>query len=77
MRWWTGSRVDGVEAGAAYLYDAESGLLLQELDNPTPEPMDIYGLSVALSETGAAVGAFRDGSSGISTGAIYAYRFAQ
>lgn len=69
--------VDGVEAGAAYLYDAESGLLLQELDNPTPEEMDIYGLSVALSEAGAAVGAFRDGSSGVSTGAIYAYRFAQ
>lgn len=69
--------VDGVEAGAAYLYDAESGLLLQTLDNPTPEEMDIYGLSVALSQAGAAVGAFRDGSSGVSTGAVYAYRFAE
>lgn len=45
------------DAGAAYLFDATTGALLQTLQNPDPADFDEFGLSVGISGTTAIVGA--------------------
>lgn len=63
--------------GGAYAFDATTGLLLQELDNPSPGPTgDAFGMSVAISGDSAVVGASsdrQDGSSGLTSGRAYFY----
>lgn len=60
----------GTESGRAYIYDL-SGTLLHTLDNPgaygnTTE--DLFGFSVSISSTYAAVGAFQEDDAGAGTG---------
>ena len=46
-----------VNSGAAYLFDTNTGALLQTFLNPTPAPRDGFGAPVSLSESGVLVGA--------------------
>jgi hypothetical protein len=48
------------DAGSAYLFDTTTGNLLQTFNNPTPEDLDLFGLSVSLSGTSALIGAIFD-----------------
>src|SRR5262249_32497441 len=65
----TGAR----DAGAAYLFDANSGALLRTLNNPTPEAGDSFGPSVAVSGNVVVVGAERDNTGATSAGAAYLF----
>ena len=69
-------------AGAAYLFDTDTGALLHTFLNPTPElnntfgNNDNFGSSVALSSTKALVGAPNENVNGFHNGAAYLYDLA-
>jgi hypothetical protein len=60
-------------SGAAYLFDAASGALLQTFLNPTPEVNDQFGWSVALSGGQALIGAYFDMGEGTHAGAAHLF----
>ena len=62
-----------VNAGQAYLYDADTGALVQTFANPTPEANDYFGRSVAVSGDRALIGAWGDDSAGSDSGAAYLF----
>ena len=47
----------GADAGAAYLFDAASGNLIQSLSSPAPAAGDKFGQSVGISGNYLAIGA--------------------
>ena len=47
----------GMPAGAAYLYDVNTGALLQSYQNPAPEVNGLFGMSVAALGTNLLIGA--------------------
>ncbi len=63
------------DAGSAYIFDVNTGALLQTLNNPSPNSSDRFGISVALSEDGslALVGARDDDTVGSDAGAAYLF----
>ncbi|MBN2474997.1 MAG: tandem-95 repeat protein [Pirellulales bacterium] len=61
------------DAGAAYLFDAADGRLLQTFLNPTPEANDWFGYSVAGTDDRVLIGAWRDGANGPMAGAAYLF----
>jgi hypothetical protein len=62
------------DVGAAYLFDAESGELLQTLKNQTPGAGDQFGKSVAISASYLAVSAWRhDSTEATNKGAVYVF----
>lgn len=71
-----------LNAGAAYLFDTTTGLLLHTFLNPTPElnntfgNNDNFGFSVALSGTRIAIGAPNESINGFHNGAVYLYDLA-
>ena len=62
-------------AGAVYIYDlsADEARLVERLDNPTPELLDLFGSEVAMSGNRLVVGAPRDSTAGLLAGAVYIY----
>lgn len=69
-----GARADdlgAVDAGAAYLFDAVTGKLLQTFANPTPEPGDKFGVSVAISKNQVLIGASGDDTGAANSGSAY------
>jgi hypothetical protein len=60
-------------SGAAYLFDAASGALLQTFLNPTPDVNDQFGWSVALSGGQALIGAYFDVGGGTHAGAAHLF----
>jgi len=46
-----GDDTGATDSGAAYLFDAATGQLLQTFLNPTPDAGDLFGRSVAISDT--------------------------
>jgi hypothetical protein len=50
----------GINAGAAYLFDQETGALVQTVANPEAYLNDYFGNAVAVSENWAIVGASND-----------------
>ena len=52
--------VGGGYSGSAYLFDATSGALLHELNNPAPAYEDFFGWSVAISGNTIVVGAYAE-----------------
>ena len=61
---------DGTSSGKAYIYDTSTGNLLHTLDNPNAFgtiQSDIFGISVAISESYAIVGAVNEDDAGGST----------
>jgi len=68
------TQVNGVpQAGAVYLFDEATGVLLYEYPNPTPGVGDGYGQSVAAVGGNVLVGAWGDDTSGGNTGAAYLF----
>jgi outer membrane protein assembly factor BamB len=71
-----------LNAGAAYLFDTNSGALLHTFINPTPElnnifgNNDLFGFQVALSSTRALIGAVNESTNGFHSGAAYLYDLA-
>jgi len=65
---------DNIQSGSAYLFDGETGDLLLTINNPTPEPIDIFGSSVATTTTGdLLVGAPFDNTGDSSAGSAYLF----
>lgn len=61
-------------AGSVYLFDGDSGELLQTIHNPTPKVFDVFGWSVAaFGESGLLVGAIGDKGGALSAGAAYVF----
>jgi hypothetical protein len=61
------------DAGAAYIFDANTGNLLFTLANPTPAAGDFFGNSVAISGRFAVVGAPCDDTDATDAGAVYIF----
>jgi outer membrane protein assembly factor BamB len=61
------------EAGAAYLFDAPTGNLLQTFRKPSPAPFDIFGSSVAFFNNDVLVGAPWDSTGAHQAGAAYLF----
>jgi len=64
-------QVGGVPAGSAYLFDAETGDLLQAVENPLPGDGDQFGCAVAVVDDRVAVGAYRQND---AAGAAYLFQ---
>jgi hypothetical protein len=70
-----------LNAGAAYLFDTDTGALLRTFLNPTPEinsppsfgNNDNFGFRVALSADRALIGALNENVNGFHNGAAYLY----
>jgi hypothetical protein len=60
-------------AGAAYVFDAQTGQQLYKLYGSDIERNDLFGIAVEVGEGVIAVGTQRDDSSGISSGAVYLF----
>jgi len=67
----------GTQSGKAYIYDTSTGNLLHTLDNPnafSTSSADIFGSSVAISESYAIVGAQNeDDAGGFTSGKAYIF----
>jgi len=61
----------GADAGAAYLYDAATGALLQTFHRPTPQAGAYFGWSVAGYGNDVVIGAIADNAAAIGGGAVY------
>jgi len=69
--YWDGSA--GNRAGAAYLFDVETGNELFELNADDAAPGDIFGYSVGIYENTAIVGARFDDDAGSGSGSAYLF----
>lgn len=69
--------VDGTNGGAAYIYSNATGQLLHTLANPNnygTVASDSFGVSVAINESYAVVGASGEAdASGVNSGKVYVY----
>jgi hypothetical protein len=70
----------GTSSGKAYIYNVTTGALVYTLDNPNTygtSVSDRFGVSVAISESYAIVGAWGEGDAGgTSSGVAYVYELA-
>ena len=64
---------NGVDTGAAYLFDAETGELLWTLTPDDGETGDRFGMSVAIHSGVAVVGAEGDDDNGAESGSAYLF----
>lgn len=62
-----------VTPGAVYLFDSEDGSLLRTFLNPTPEPGEHFGTSVAMVGDNVLIGAALDNTTVPSGGAAYLF----
>ena len=63
----------GPNSGAAYLFDANTGDLLQTFLNPTPEDNDFFGAALAIRGNQVLVAAHGDDSLRLDNGAVYLF----
>jgi outer membrane protein assembly factor BamB len=59
--------------GAAYVFDAVTGNLMQTFFNPAPAKGDLFGNAVAMDSSGLLIGAVGDDGVGENTGSVYLY----
>ena len=64
---------NGIDSGAAYVFDVATGNELFKLTASDGDPNDWFGHSVAVSGNRAIVGVFRDDKNGSSSGAAYVF----
>lgn len=65
--------VGGVTAGAAFLFDVNTGGLIQTFESPLPAAGNGFGLSVTVSGNLALIGAPDEDRSGIDSGTAYLF----
>lgn len=63
----------GTDSGAASVFDLQTGQRLAKFTNPTPNPNDRFGYSVALTPTFAFVGAPQDAAGAAEAGSVSIY----
>ncbi|MDJ0518872.1 MAG: FG-GAP repeat protein [Trichodesmium sp. MO_231.B1] len=63
----------GTDSGSAYLFDTTTGSLLQKFIAPEGSEGDNFGVSVALSNNTALIGAWGDDNNGESSGSAYLF----
>jgi outer membrane protein assembly factor BamB len=71
-----GARYDddqGANSGSAYLFDITTGNLLHKLTAPDGEARDEFGVSVALRDNTALIGASGDRDDGFGSGSAYLF----
>ena len=68
-----GDNTGAFDAGAAYLFDGETGDLLQTFLNPSPAQSDAFGSAVAAVGGDVLIGADEDDPGGFETGAAYLF----
>ncbi len=61
------------DAGSAYLFNGNTGALLQTFNNPTPTANEFFGRSVAGLGTNVLIGASSDNTGATSAGAAYLF----
>ena len=64
---------NGTYSGSAYLFDTTTGSLLQKLTAPDGYDGDNFGVSVALSNNTALIGAWGDDNNGLDSGSAYLF----
>ena len=64
---------DAVNAGAAYLFDGNTGALLRTFLNPTPDNRDYFGSSIAAVGNNVLIGTPNDDTSAVNAGAAYLF----
>lgn len=71
-----GARSDGTngpDLGRAYLFDASTGELVNQFDDPTPTFGDSFGHSVSLDGNNVLIGATKDDTLGTNVGQAYLF----
>ncbi|MBL8866569.1 MAG: hypothetical protein JNK93_13500, partial [Planctomycetia bacterium] len=68
-----GRGVNGVAAGAVYLYDATTGVLVRTILNPTPVDGDKFGAALASANGLLIVGTPGDDTAGLNAGTVYVF----
>lgn len=63
----------GIESGAVYVFDVTTGQELAELFPNDPTPIQEFGYSVAIDGNTLVVGAKRDSTQTIASGAVYVF----
>ncbi|MEZ5941578.1 MAG: FG-GAP-like repeat-containing protein [Planctomycetaceae bacterium] len=63
----------GTGGGRVYVFELDSGELLQRIENPTPMAEDLFGTAVAISGQTVVVGASHDDTQNLNQGAAYVY----
>ncbi len=58
-------------SGAAYVFNAETGAVVQSWTNPTPGLGDNFGYAIAISGSTVIVGAYRDDTGAFNAGIAY------
>ncbi|MBD3887280.1 hypothetical protein IFO70_37500 [Phormidium tenue FACHB-886] len=62
------------DSGVAYVFDIQTGDLLQTIVNPDPEADDLFGDSLVVNEDNEVlIGAFSDGTTSPNSGAAYLF----
>jgi hypothetical protein len=69
----TGDDVSGLDVGAAHLFDASTGQILQTYPNPNPTRFDQFGGEVAFVGELVAIGAGHADLGGFNMGAVYLF----
>ncbi|OZH54741.1 hypothetical protein AFK68_09005, partial [Hydrocoleum sp. CS-953] len=64
---------NGESSGSAYLFDTTTGSFLQKLIAPDGSEVDNFGISVALSNNTAVIGAWGDDDNGFNSGSAYLF----
>jgi MYXO-CTERM domain-containing protein len=70
---WAADNASGVSTGAAYLFAADTGALLQKLTPPDGAAQDSFGGAVAIGGGRALIGAIHDDDNGTSSGSAYLF----
>lgn len=73
---WAADNASGVRTGAAYLFAADTGALLQKFTPPDGVDQDSFGGAVAISGGHALIGAIHDDDNGTSSGSAYLFETA-
>ena len=60
-------------AGSAYLFDGDTGVLKRTFNNPTPGQSDFFGYAVAGMGPNVLVGAYQDDTSASDSGSAYLF----
>ena len=70
----TGNNPGGIAgAGAAYLFDTDTGALLRTFLNPTPASSDNFGFDIALNGNFALISTISDDTAALNAGAAYLF----